>query len=122
MGTAAGGAGRLAPRDGEDVEVEVLACTRLEGGAGAGWARRGRCWKETLRGGVADVIAGPHWPTRSFLVAAAILLVAKARDVMRWELRMLPERARGRYVDVDGAAVVMLGGSYFSRRRINERQ
>ena len=112
----------MAPRDGEDVEVDVFACTRLEGGAGAGWARRGRCWKETLREGAVDVIAGPHWPTRSFLVAAAILPVAKARDVMRWELRMLPERARGRYVDVDGAVVVMFGGSYFRRRGIKERQ
>jgi len=120
MGTAAvtGGAGRFAPRDGEDVEVDVLACTRLEGSDGAaGWARRGRCWKETLREGAVDVIAGPHWSTRSLL---ATLPVAKARDMMRWELRILPER--GRYVDVDGAAVVMLGGNYFRRRGINERQ
>ena len=119
MGTAAaavtGGAGRLAPRDGEDVEVDVLACTRLEGGAGAGWARRGRCWKETLREGAVDVIAGPHWSTRfSF---RATLPVAKARDMLRWELRILPERARGRYVDVDGAAVVMLGGSLLQPKR-----
>ena len=42
---AAGGAGRLAPRDGEDVEVDdVLAAAMLEGGGSAGWARRGRCW------------------------------------------------------------------------------
>lgn len=116
MGTAtaaAVGAGRLAPRDGEDVEVlDVLACTRLEGGS-AGWARRGRCWKETLREGAAGVSAGPHWSTRSFLVVATILPVVKARDMMRWELRILPERARGRYVDVDGAVVVMLGGRCF---------
>ena len=122
MGTAAaavtGGAGRLAPRDGEDVEVDVLAClgTRLEGsGGGAGWARRGRCWKETLREGAVDVSAGPHWSARfSF---RATLPVAKARGMLRWELRILPERARGRYVDVDGAAVVMVGGSLLPPKR-----
>ena len=117
MGTAAaavtGGAGRLAPRDGEDVEVDVLAClgTRLEGsGGGAGWARRGRCWKETLREGAVDVSAGLHW-SKHFSFRAT-LPVAKARDML-----ILPERARGRYVDVDGAAVVMVGGSLLPPKR-----
>ena len=58
MGTAADDAGRLAPRDGEDVEEEVV-----EGRTDLG--RRAPCRKETLRG-FSAVIAGSHWPARSF--------------------------------------------------------
>ena len=57
MGTAADDAGRLAPRDGEDVEEEE---GRTDLGRRAPW-----CRNETLRG-FSAVIAGSHWPARSF--------------------------------------------------------
>ncbi len=61
MGTAADDAGRLAPRDGEDVEEEEEEV--VEGRTDLG--RRAPCRKETLRG-FSAVIAGSHWPARSF--------------------------------------------------------
>lgn len=54
MGTAADDAGRLAPRDGEE-----------EGEGKTDLGRRAPCRKETLRG-FSGVIAGSHWPARSF--------------------------------------------------------
>ena len=62
MGTAADDAGRLAPRDGEDVE-EAEVVEVVDGRTDLG--RRAPCRKETLRG-FSAVIAGSHWPARSF--------------------------------------------------------